>query len=117
GSVEVRAPIRTSRTTIEDFVQKKRDWIEKTQKKLLQRQDGKKVIRLTEEEAAQYKKQARSYLLLKCGKFSAAMGFQPSGIRINSAVTRWGSCNRKGGINFSYRLMLLPEEIIDYIVV
>jgi predicted metal-dependent hydrolase len=45
------------------------------------------------------------------------MGFQPGEVKINSAKTRWGSCNRKGSVNFTYRLLFVPEELIDYVVV
>ena len=38
-------------------------------------------------------------------------------VRISGAKTRWGSCSRKGTINFTYRLMFVPEELADYVVV
>ena len=45
------------------------------------------------------------------------MGLEHGEVKINSAKTRWGSCNRKGNINFTYRLLFVPEEVIDYVVV
>lgn len=117
GRLEVRAPLRTSKAYIDDFVLKKRDWIKSTQSKLQERQTAKKVIRLTAQEESRYKKQAKDYLLMKCVHFSQLMGLRPCDVKINSAKTRWGSCNRKGGINFTYRLLFVPEELIDYVVV
>ena len=37
-------------------------------------------------------------------------------IRITSARTRWGSCSRRGSLNFSWRLVMAPPEIIDYVI-
>ncbi len=117
GRVEVRAPLRTSKAYIDDFVLQKQDWIEGIQNKLAIRQTTKRIIQLTTKEEAQYKKQAKAYLQQKCQAFSEEMGFRHGEVKINSAKTRWGSCNRKGDINFTYRLMLVPEELIDYVVV
>ncbi len=117
GRIEVRAPLRTSRAYIDDFVLKKRDWIDSTRNKLQARQTAKKVVRITAKEEARYKKQAKAYLEMKCVHFSRIMGLSPGDVKINSAKTRWGSCNRKGGINFTYRLLFVPEELLDYVVV
>lgn len=117
GRLEVRAPLRTSRAYIDEFVLKKRGWIESTRNRLSARQDVKKTVRLTKEEEAAYKKQAKGYLQQKCLHFSAIMGLRCGEVKINGAKTRWGSCNRKGGINFTYRLLLVPEELADYVVV
>lgn len=117
GRIEVRAPLRTGKSYIDDFVMKKQGWIESTRSKLMERQTAKKVIRLTAEEEARYKKQAKEYLGMKCRYFSQIMGFHPGQVKINSAKTRWGSCNRKGSVNFTYRLLFVPEELIDYVVV
>ena len=45
------------------------------------------------------------------------MGVNPTSVKITSAQTRYGSCSAKNGICYSWRVMLLPEDLIDYIVV
>jgi predicted metal-dependent hydrolase len=45
------------------------------------------------------------------------MGIKYGRITITSARTRFGSCSSEGNISYSYRLMLYPEEAIDYVVV
>jgi len=117
GRIEVRAPHRASKTYIDGFVLKKLDWIQRTRARLAAGQEEKKVIRLTAQEADRCKKQAKGYLQQKCSHFSEIMGLRPGAVRINSAKTRWGSCNGKGDINFTYRLLFVPEELIDYVVV
>lgn len=37
-------------------------------------------------------------------------------IRVTSAVTRWGSCSPKNNLSFTYRLALLPLDLVEYIV-
>ncbi|MBU0686526.1 MAG: M48 family metallopeptidase [Candidatus Margulisbacteria bacterium] len=38
-------------------------------------------------------------------------------VKVSSAKKRWGSCTSKGTINLSWRLVLTPPEVIDYVVV
>jgi len=93
GSLEVRAPIKVSNAYIEDFIRMKQDWIITTQSKLHERQAAKQTVRITSEEAARYKRQAKEYLQQKCRYYSEKMGLTPAAVKINSARTRWGSCN------------------------
>ncbi len=50
-------------------------------------------------------------------KFAEKMGVTPSNIKINGAKTRWGSCSPGKNINFSWRLIMAEEAVIDYVVV
>jgi len=63
-----------------------------------------------------YRDQARSLLQDLASKLARKHGYQYRGIRITGAKKRWGSCNSHGGLNFSWRLMMLPNDIIDYVV-
>lgn len=117
GRIEVRAPLRASKTYIDGFVKSKQDWIENTRNKLSERKSARKVIELTAQDEARYKKQAKEYFVQKCLYFAGLMGVRHGAVKINGAKTRWGSCNRKGDINFTYRLLFAPEDVIDYVVV
>ncbi|HOW25516.1 MAG TPA: SprT family zinc-dependent metalloprotease [Bacteroidales bacterium] len=44
-------------------------------------------------------------------------GFRHTGITVTGARTRWGSCSPADRLCFSWRLILLPESVIDYVVV
>lgn len=37
-------------------------------------------------------------------------------VKINSSKGRWGSCSASGNINLSYYLVLLPQHLIDYVL-
>ena len=53
----------------------------------------------------------------RCTWFSLQTGYTPADICISDARKRWGSCTHKGIINFSWRLIQAPPEIVDYVVV
>ncbi|MDL2258480.1 M48 family metallopeptidase, partial [Eubacteriales bacterium OttesenSCG-928-K08] len=40
-----------------------------------------------------------------------------SGVKITGAKTQWGSCSAKNSLCFSWRLVLVPQALIDYVVV
>jgi hypothetical protein len=72
---------------------------------------------LTDEQISELKHKAKSIIPPKVEYFSNIMGVNPTGVKITSATTRWGSCNAMNGLCFSYRIMLLPDDLIDYIIV
>jgi predicted metal-dependent hydrolase len=64
-----------------------------------------------------YIHQAKEYLTARAQSLAHAMNLCYQSIRVTRARTRWGSCSSAGTISFSYRLMALPPEIIEYVVV
>lgn len=106
----VKAPFFMTKWTINNFVNKNKDWIERQ----LARQEE-SVLDATKID--EYKKEARAYIVPKVQEYAAKFGFTYNNIRITSATTRWGSCSSKKNLNFSYRLILTPKEAVDYVIV
>ena len=64
-----------------------------------------------------FKKQARAILSERACFYMNKYGFKAEKIRISSARTRWGSCSAKKTLSFTWRLVMAPPEVIDYVVV
>ncbi len=64
-----------------------------------------------------YRKQAADIISARVAYYVSRYGFSYAKFGITGARTRWGSCSQKGSLNFSWRLVMAPMEIIDYVVV
>lgn len=64
-----------------------------------------------------YREEAHKEIKARCMWFSIKTGHVPISVRITDARQRWGSCTHKGGLNFSWRLIQAPPDIVDYVVV
>ena len=64
-----------------------------------------------------YKKKARQHLKERVDFFESMLKLTSSGVRITSAERRWGSCSEDNHLAFSFRLIMAPPEVIDYVVV
>ena len=60
---------------------------------------------------------AKLHFKNRVAHFTPIMGLSPTGVKVNSAKTRWGSCSSKKTLNFSWRLIMASEYIIDYVIV
>ncbi len=49
--------------------------------------------------------------------FNTFYNFKYNKVTIRNQSSRWGSCSRKGNLNFNYRIALLSPELADYIIV
>jgi predicted metal-dependent hydrolase len=64
-----------------------------------------------------YRKSAQEYIRERVDHFSQALNLIPRGIRISNARRRWGSCSQDNHLHFSWRLIMAPCHVIDYLVV
>jgi hypothetical protein len=60
-----------------------------------------------------YKILAKSDLTLKVYDYAVKMGVAPSVVKVNSATSRWGSCSSKRSLNFSWRLIMADDDVIE----
>lgn len=61
------------------------------------------------------KREARREISDRARYYAGRLGRRPSRISIRDTRSRWGSCSSKGAISFSWRLILAPEHVLDYV--
>lgn len=64
-----------------------------------------------------YSTKAQIYLNEKVQTLAARMGVEPAGVKIQDLGYRWGSCGRGNRLYFNWKTILLPREIVEYVVV
>ena len=147
GEIIVKAPLAVSKEYIEDFVEKHISWIEKrliavSKRPTLRLNDGTELVlfgssyviktgRARVDGGAIYlpaenREAALSRLLKRFSlevmgvlteRIAGRFGFVYKSVRISSARGRWGSCNRDGGIMYTFRVAFLPPSLLEYVIV
>ena len=64
-----------------------------------------------------YKEEAENTIKERLEYFSSTSSLKYKAFRISNAKKRWGSCSIKGSLNFSWRLIMAPVDVIDYVIV
>lgn len=63
------------------------------------------------------KEKARELINERLKFFNKFYDFNFKKISVKKQNSRWGSCSRKGNLNFNYKILFLPKNIADYIIV
>ena len=124
-SVTVRAPMYAPQSDIERILREKESWIQKHIEKIREQEAKKKEIQgesveseyLTNEEIKKLADKALQHIPKRVSYYAKQIGVTYRKITIRNQKTRWGSCSSKGNLNFNCLLMLMPPEVIDYVVV
>lgn len=116
GKIIVRAPLRSNEKVINAFIEKNSEWLKKAVEKSIKRQKLASRYEIAEEDIPLFRQKAREYLPERTWYWSKITGLEPSYVHITGAEKRFGSCNGKNGICFSYRLMAYDEKVIDYVI-
>ncbi|MCB1476369.1 MAG: M48 family metallopeptidase [Rhodobiaceae bacterium] len=61
------------------------------------------------------KAEARRDLTRSAAAYCAAIGVEERRIALRDPATRWGSCSTSGTISFSWRLIMAPPDVLDYL--
>lgn len=140
GSCVVTVPFRRSSIfqnllikKAEYFVATKKEWIEVQREKYKKLQEKIKSIRgevssadteslsrpLSVSKLSEKELKARTLEIVqeRLSHFNQFYKFSYKEVRVKKVSTRWGSCSRRGNLNFSHRLAMLRPEEIDYVVV
>lgn len=64
-----------------------------------------------------YKREAKEKIAGRVDYYSNRLDLFPKGIKITSAKYRWGSCSRDNRLSFSWRMIMAPLTILDYILI
>ncbi len=118
NEVIIRAPIKTKEKEIEMFAESKRNWVEKHLESLSEKQKLLENIEpYSDKEIRSLVAKAKEIIPKKVEFYADKIGVTYNKITIRCQRTRWGSCSSKGNLNFNCLLVLLPDEIIDSVVV
>lgn len=91
------------------------DSLEITLHKATSLSEGKKTIKKTVQEF--YKKKAEEVIHDRLQFFNEHYRLKYNRVTFRNQKTRWGSCSSAKNLNFNWRLIMAPIEIIDYVVV
>jgi len=118
GSLSVRAPREISLEFINRFIEQRKKWIERNQRVAQERaRSASQVEAKSEEEIEKLREEASQKLCERVRYLASLMGLNHGRIKITNAKSRWGSCQRNGNLTFSWRLVMAPWPVIDYVVI
>ena len=120
GEITVRAPRLMPVSMALSFVKEKEAWIVKTYLKQSQLSPAPAREEKSHQTLAlekRYRDAAADYIPKRVAYYHEFTGGNYQKITIRDQKTRWGSCSANGTLSFSFRLMMAPPRVLDYVVV
>ncbi len=120
GSVEVRIPVWVTYAAAQEFVRERYDWIIKSKKKMLARKDRhdeNNWEKVKQDNTTWMSDAGRKLFTDKVNGWAQKIGVTYKRITIKDTSTRWGSCSAKGNLAFTWKVFVMPERLVDYLVV
>lgn len=115
GKVFVRIPVRMKEEAARGFAELNRDWIIKNYCNMKEHSPMRPEY--SEEDIFIYRERAANVITARAQLYAGIMSVNFGRITIRQQKTRWGSCSAGGNLNFNWKLVLMPQKILDYVVV
>lgn len=116
GSFRVSKPWFVSKGAVKDFLFKKSDWILDKFKNFV-KEDFIKLNLENNQEYQKNKKKSLNFIRERIEVLNNYYKFKFNKISIRNQKTRWGSCSKKASLNFNYKIIFLPLDLADYIII
>jgi len=116
GGITVTLPWGTRERFAERFMIQKSQWVIDTLDRFA-KMPGIPLIKGTKKDYLLHKAFARALAEARVEHFNGIYNFSFNRVSIRNQKTRWGSCSRKGNLNFNYKIALLHPNLADYIIV
>lgn len=113
GRVRVTIPRGGSRREADAFLQRNREWVARQRARLVSHAGRSPEERRLLRSRAQEELPPRLRALAREHGLVSAL----TRVSIRNQRTRWGSCGRDGHITLNWRLVLMPPEVCDYILI
>ena len=123
GKITVRIPMRASLDAVTKIVEEKKDWLYEMYLKQKDKVDARSLKEAERNDPRtaylekKYRQAAKRYIYERVEYYIEMTGGHYSSIRIGDQNTRWGRCSSNGTLSFSWRLMLAPPRVLDYVVI
>ena len=112
--VRVAVPYGLSFESAEKMALSKARWIKKHLDKV--KEIEKKQVAIANDLPEIDKAEARKKLTHRLNELSRQYGFTYNRVFIRNQKTRWGSCSARNNISLNRKLLSLPQELIDYVI-
>ena len=114
----IRAPRRMKIAYIEGFINEKERWITEKYLAALVEKPRPQMMEIPKYVTEQWlRTEGAERFQQKTAFWAARMKVTYGRITIRDQKTRWGSCSSRGNLNFNWRLLLMPERVMDYVIV
>ncbi len=116
SSVVITLPFGFNAGLAEKYFKQKLNWV-KENLEYFKRYKNHSIVTTSRVEYLKSRPQALGLAKTKVEQWNKIYGFAYNRINIKNQKTRWGSCSKKGNLNFNYKIVDLPEELLDYLIV
>jgi predicted metal-dependent hydrolase len=117
GAVLLTVPVRFSKFAAEQFLVEKAEWVISKLDHFSSLPPVAPILHHGRRDYLKHKEVARGVITAKIEQFGQLYGYSCGNISVKNQRSCWGSCSRKGNLNFNYKILFLPESLQNYIIV